>query len=175
MPKWKLQNYTTCCFKRFANVIDYVNHDQYFRHLNNMTYMQYNAVAIPVRSFQRNQQAVYTVYCTGPTRQRTHKLPRNYIVLPWMGTSWNSYFKSTSTCIPAQLKCLFIVVDTELTVKVLLFSVETFATGPIYQTAGMVMLQERLQPPIQPWRDGWYCCKPCFSVKISSIILISTI
>jgi hypothetical protein len=34
MPKGELQNHITWCFKRFANITDYVDHDQYFSCLN---------------------------------------------------------------------------------------------------------------------------------------------
>jgi hypothetical protein len=44
------------------------------------------------------------------------------------------------------LKSLFIVEDTQLSIKGLLALVQTFATGPIDQTAGMVVVKETDQP-----------------------------
>jgi hypothetical protein len=35
MPNGELQNHIPWCFQRFADFTDYVNHDQYFSHLNN--------------------------------------------------------------------------------------------------------------------------------------------
>jgi len=52
MPKGELQNHMAWCFKRFADFTDYVDHYQYFSRLNDAKYIQYNAVAIPVTSFE---------------------------------------------------------------------------------------------------------------------------
>jgi len=52
MPEGELQNDITCCFKRFNDFTDYVNHDQYFNHLNDAKYIRHNAVAILVTSFK---------------------------------------------------------------------------------------------------------------------------
>jgi hypothetical protein len=162
MPKWVLQNHIAWCFKRFEEFIDYVDHDQYFSHLNDAKYILYNAVAIPVTSFQSDEQVVHMVFCTGSTRWRKHKPTRNDTVLLWMGTSPDSHFKLTAGCIPARLKCLFVVEDAEWSVKRLLALVQTFATGPIRQTGGMVIVEGRHQPPMQPLHDGSYSRKHLF-------------
>jgi len=52
MPRGELQNHITWCFKRFADFTQYVNHDQDVSRLNDAKYIQYNAIAIPVTSFQ---------------------------------------------------------------------------------------------------------------------------
>jgi len=160
MPKGELQNHFAWCFRRFAAFTDYVDHDQYFSRLKDAKYMWYNAVAIPVTSFQCDEQAVHMVRCTGSTRWRKHKPQRNDKALLWMGTSLDSNFMATAGRIPARLKFLFVVEDAESSVKGLLALVQTFATGPIRQTAGIVIVEERHQPPIQPLQDGSYCRKP---------------
>jgi len=175
MPKGELQNHIAWCFKRFADFTDYVNHDQYFSCLNDANYIQYNAVAIPVTSFQCDEQAVHMVHCTGSTRRRKHKQPTNDTVLLWMGTSPDSHFKSTAGCIAARLMCLFVVENAESSVKVLLALVQTFATGPIRQTAGIMIVKERHQPPMQPLHDGSYHRKLLFGVGTTYIVLISAI
>jgi len=175
MPKGELQNHIAWCFKRFADFTDYVDHDQYFSCLNDANFIQYNAVAIPVTSFQCDEQAVHMVRCTGSTRRRKHKQPTNDTVLLWMGTSPDSHFKSTAGCIAARLKCLFVVENAESSVKVLLALVQTFATGPIRQTAGIMIVKERHQPPMQPLHDGSYHRKPLFGVGTTYIVLICAI
>jgi len=60
-----------------------------------------------------------------------------------MGTSPDSHLKSTAGCIARSLKCLFVVEDAKLSLKGLLALVQTFATVPIRQTAGMVNVEER--------------------------------
>jgi len=92
-----------------------------------------------------------------------------------MGTSAESHFKSTAGRISAQLKCLFVVEDAESSVKGLLVLVQTFATGPIRQTAGMVLVKEMHQPPIQPLHDGSYRRKPLFCVETTYIVSICAI
>jgi len=175
MPKWELQNHIVWCFKRFADFTDYIDHDQYFSCLNNAKHIPYKAVAIPVTSIHCDEQAVHMVCCTGSTRWRKHKPPRNDTVLLWMGTSPDSHFKSNAGGIPAQLKCLFIVKDAELSVNGLLSLVQTFATGPVRQTACMVIVEERHQPPMQPLHDGSYCRKPLVGVGTPDIVPISAI
>ena len=70
MPQGEQQNHITGYFKRFTDFKDYIDYGQYFSHLNDAKYIQYNAVAIPVMSFQCDQQAVHIVRCTGSTRWR---------------------------------------------------------------------------------------------------------
>jgi len=150
MPTGELQNQIAWGFKRFADFTDYVDHDQYFSRLKDAKYIQYNPVEILVTSFQCNEQAVHMVRCTGSTRWRKHKPPRNDTVLLWMGTSPDRHFKSTAGHIPVQFKCLFMVEDAELSVEGLFALVQTFATGLIRQTAGMVIVNKRHQPPMEP-------------------------
>jgi len=137
MPEGELPNHIAWCFKEFAHLTDYFNHDQYFSCPNDPKCFRYNVVAIPVTSFQCDDQAVQMVCCTGSTRWRKHMPRRNHTVLLWMGTIPDCHCKSTPGCIPARLKCLFILKHAELSVYGLLAMLQTFATGPIYQTAGM--------------------------------------
>jgi len=131
MPKGKLQNHVAWCFKRFANFTNYVDLDQYVGGLNNATYIQYNAVAIPEASFQCNEQAVKMVCCMLSTRWRKHKLPMNDTVHLGMGPSPDRHFKSTAGRILVPLKCLFAIEDAELCVNGHLLLVQTFTTWPI--------------------------------------------
>ena len=86
-----------------------------------------------------------------------------------MVTSPDSRFKLTAGYIPVWLKCLFVVQDTVLCVKGLLALVQMFATGLIRQTAGMVIMEERHQPLMQPIEAGSYCHEP-FSVLKPHIV-----
>jgi len=92
-----------------------------------------------------------------------------------MGTSPDSHFKSTAGRIPARLKCLSVVEDAESSVKGLLALVQTFATGPICQTAGMVIVEETHRPPMEPLHDGSYRRKPLFGVRTTYIVPLSAI
>jgi hypothetical protein len=175
MPKGETQNHIAWCFKRFANITDYIDHDQYFSCRNDAKYIRYNPVAIPVTSFQCNERAVHMVRCTGSTRWRKHKPPRNDTVCLWMGMSPDSQFKLTAERIPARLKCLFVTKDAESSIKGLLALVQTFTTGPIRQTAGMLIVEERHQPLMPPLHNGSYCHQPLFGSGTTYIIPISTI
>jgi hypothetical protein len=77
--------------------------------------------------------------------------------------------------IPARLKCLFVVDVAESSVNGLLALVQTFATGPIRLTAGMVIVKERHQPPMQPLHNGRYRRKPLFGVGTTYIVPMSAI
>jgi len=68
MPKVELQNHIVWCSKIFTDFTDYINYDRYFSRLNTANYIQYNTVAIPVTSFQCDEQAVPMVCSTGSTR-----------------------------------------------------------------------------------------------------------
>jgi len=81
----------------------------------------------------------------------------------------------TAELIPARLKRLFIVKVPELRVEGLLASVQTFASWPIHQTAGMVIVKERHEPLMQPLRDGSSRPKPLLGVGTTYIISISVI
>jgi hypothetical protein len=50
--------------------------------------------------------------------------------------------------IPARFKCLFVIKDAESSVIGLLALVQTFAAELIPQTAVMVIVEERHQPPM---------------------------
>jgi len=128
-----------------------------------------------VTSFQCDEQAVHLVGCTGSTRWRKRKPPRNDTVLHWMGTSLDCHFKLTAGRIPAQLKSCFVVQDAELGVQGLVALAQTFATGPIRQTAGMLIFEERHQPPMQPLQDGSYHHMSLLSIRTTNIIPISVI
>jgi hypothetical protein len=175
MSNRELQNHIDCCFKRFADFTDYVDHDQYFSCLNDARYIWYNTVAILATSFQCDEQAVHIVHCTGSTIWRKHTPRRNDTVLLWMGIGPDGHFKSTAVRIPTRLKCVFVVEDAESTIKELLAFVQTFATVPIFQTAGMVIVAERHQPPMQPLHDGSYRRKPLCSIATTYIVPISAI
>jgi len=113
MRKGGLQNHIAWCFTRFADFTDDVDHDQYVRHLINANFIRYSAVAIPVMSFQCDEQAVHIVRCTWSTRWRKHKPPRYDTALLCMGTSPHSHLKSTAGHITAWLKCHFVLQDPE--------------------------------------------------------------
>lgn len=66
LPKGELLNHIASCFKRFVDMIDYVNHNQYLSNLNNVKCICYNAVTIPVTCFQCDNQAVSIVLARGP-------------------------------------------------------------------------------------------------------------
>ena len=173
--KAELQNHIAWCLKRYADFTDYIDHNRYFSHLNDAKSIRYNAVPILVTTFQWDVQAAYMVHCTGSTRWRNHQQPRNDTLLLWMGMSPDSHFKMTAGCIPAHIKCLFIVDDAKSSGTGLLVLVQTFATGLIRQTAGMVIVGERHQPPVQPLHDGSYPHWPIFSIGTTYIIPISAI
>jgi len=163
IPKGELQNHIAWCFKIFADITDYVGHNQYFCRLNDAKYIRYNAVAHLLPSFQCNEEAVHMVPCTGSTRSRKHKPPRIDTVLLWMGMSPDSHFKLTAWRIPAQLKCLFVGKYFEFKVKGLLALDPMFATGPTRQTAGMVIVEERHYHLMRPLHDGRNHCNHLFS------------
>jgi hypothetical protein len=87
-----------------------------------------------------------------------------------MGTRPDSHIKSTAGRIRARLKCLFVVHGAESNVNGLLVFVQTFATGPIRQTAGMVIIKETHQPPMQPLNNGSYHCKLLSTVGTTYIV-----
>jgi len=175
MPKGEIQNHIAWCFKRFANFTDYIDHHQYFSRLNDAQYIQYNTVAIEVRSFECNERAVHMVPCTGSTRWRKHMPPRDESMHPWMGKSPDSHFMSAGGCLGTWLKVDVIVEDAELSVKSLLTSVQTFVAKPICQTAVMVILEERHQPQLATLHNGSYYPKPLCSVGTTCIGYISMI
>jgi hypothetical protein len=77
--------------------------------------------------------------------------------------------------IPAPLKCLFIVEDAESNIQGLLALVQTFATRPIRQTAGMVIVEEMHQPLMEPSHHGSYCRNPRCGLGTTYIVPISAI
>jgi len=101
--------------------------------------------------------------------------PRNDTVLLWMGTSPDSHIKLTAGRTLARLKCLSVIEDAESSVEGHLALVDTFATGPIHESAGMMIVEERHQPPMQPLHDGSYRCNPFFSIISTYIIPTSMI
>jgi hypothetical protein len=126
MSKGELQNPIASFFNRYANFIYYVDHDQYFRGPNDAEYIRYNTVAHPVTSVQYDQQAIHMVCCTGSTRWRKHKPPRNDTVHLWMGTSPDSQFELTAEHIPTGVKGHSIIEHAESRVKRLLTLVQMF-------------------------------------------------
>jgi len=111
IPKGELQNHIAWCCIRFADFADYGDQDQYFGRLNDTTYIWHNPAVIAVTSFECNEQAVHMDSCTGSTRWRTHKPPRNGMVHFRMGTSPDSRCKSPARQISARLKFLFFAED----------------------------------------------------------------
>jgi hypothetical protein len=92
-----------------------------------------------------------------------------------MTTSPDSHSKSTAGGIPTWLRCLVVIEDAEPIMKALLALVQTFATGPIHQTAGTVIVEERHELPIQPWDDGSSCHKPVFGIGTTDMVPTSAI
>ena len=88
------------------------------------------------------------VCCTGSTRWRKHKAPRNDTVCLWMGTRPDSHYNLTASRIPAHLKFHFVIDDAESFIKELVALVQTSATGLIRQTAVNIIDKERHQPPM---------------------------
>jgi len=115
------------------------------------------------------------VHCTGSTRWRKQKPPRNDTVRLWMGTSLDCHFKLTAPCITPCLESLFVAEDAESSVKGLLTLVLTPATGPICHTAGMVIADDRHQPPMQTLEGASYCQKPVFGIGTTYVVPISAI
>ena len=106
---------------------------------------------------------------------RQYKPPRYDGVLLWMGMSPNGHFKSTTGGITTWLKCLFVFKAAESSIYKLLALFKTFPTGAICQTAGMVIVEVRHQPPMQPFHDESYRFKPLFFVGTGYIISVSLI
>jgi len=129
MPKEEIQNYIAQYFTRFADITDYVEHDQYFSGLNKANHIWYNAVVIQVTSFQCDEQAIHTFHCTWSTWWRYHTSPGDNKVLYWMRSSLDRQFHWTAESITARLKCEFVVEDSKSQVQGLLALVKTFARG----------------------------------------------
>ena len=90
-----------------------------------------------------------------------------------METGPDSHCSLTAGCIPAPVKCLCIIKDAESRIEELLAMVQTFATEPIHQTAGMVIVKERHLLLMQPLQDGSYLRTHLVSVHTTNIIPIS--
>jgi len=172
MSRGELQNWIAWCFERFADFTGHADHDQDFSHLNHAKNSRYSAVEIPAAYFQCAEQAVHMVRCTESKRWRKNKPPWYDTVLVWMGSSPNSHFKSTAGPILTGLKSLLIVEDAEWSITGSVALVQTFATGPIRQTAGVVIVEDRHQPPMQPLSNGTYCHMPPFGVGMKYIVPI---
>jgi len=175
MPEAEPQNHISWCLKRFANFRAYIDQDHYFSRLKDGKYILNSAVAIRETSVHCDDQAVHMVRCPWSTRWRMYKPPRNDTVRVWMGRSPDSQFKFTAECIPTQLKCLFGVDDAEASITRLPTSVQTFGTAPIHRIAGMVIIDMRPRPSIQPLHDASYCRKSLFAVRTTYIFPMSTI
>jgi hypothetical protein len=146
MPKGELQNHIPWCIKKFATFTDSIDNNQYFGHLNEAEYIQYNAVAILMTSFQCNTRAVQKVSSSWSTKWRKHKLPTNNTALLWMVTSPDRDLKWTAELVPALLKFHSILEDPESTLKGLLALVQKIITVCIRQTARISIVKERHQP-----------------------------
>jgi len=126
-------------------------------------------------SFQCDEQAVPMFHFTGSTMWRKEKTLRKYTVLLWMGTSPESHFQSTPGHISARFNRYFILESAEVIIQWLLDVVETFATGPTSQNAGIVIVEARHQPPIQPLYNESYHWMPHFDSGTTYIVPISVI
>jgi len=115
------------------------------------------------------------VHCTGSRRWRKHKPPRIDTVRHWMGMSPDNHFESTAWHITALLKCLFVVEGAESSIQSLVAFVQKFTTVLIHQAAGMVIVEERHQPPMTSLHDRGSHRKHRFGVGITDIIPLSTI
>lgn len=93
----------------------------------------------------------------------------------WMVTSLDRHFKSTAGLILVCLKPLFVFDNAESIVKGLLAMVQTFSTGPIRRTAGMGIVEEWHQPPMQWLYHGRYHIKPVIHVTATYVIRIYAI
>jgi hypothetical protein len=82
---------------------------------------------------------------------------------------------STAARIPARSRCHFIVKNAASSIKELLALLRMFPTGPIQQTAGRVIVEERHRPPMQPLHNGSYSRKTHFGVRSTYIVPISAI
>jgi len=94
-----------------------------------------------------------------------HNPPRNATVLLCVGTSPDRHFKLTAGHIPTGLKCIFVVKDAESIVSDLLALVQSFATGQICQTVGMLIDEVMYQAPMEDLCDGTYGRKLLFSIR----------
>ena len=83
-------------------------------------------------------------------------------------------FKLTTGCIPARLKCLFVIEDAKWSVTGPLALVQMLPTGPIYRTAGMVIVEEMHEPPMQPLHDTSAMGSPLAAVMIHEWIVACT-
>jgi hypothetical protein len=169
IPIGELQNYIPWRLKRFADFTDYVDHDKYISRCNVSKYIRYNTAPTLVTSFQCDEQALDMVRCTGPSWWRKHKPPRNNTVHLWMGTRLDSHLKSTAGHITTWLKWLFIIQDDESSIKGLVALVHTIVTGPIHHCAGMGIIKERNQPPIEPLNNTIVCIISPSEPLISSL------
>jgi hypothetical protein len=66
-------------------------------------------------------------------------LPNSDTVLLWLWTSPDSHFNLTAGRIAAKLKSLLVVEDAEMSNMELLALLKLFTTGPICQTADIVI------------------------------------
>jgi hypothetical protein len=81
----------------------------------------------------------------------------------------------TAGCVRTWLNCLFVIKHAEWSNTGLHTLVQTFSTGPIPQTAGMVIVEERHQPPMQPLHNRRYRGKPLFDIEPTYIVPLSAI
>jgi len=70
-----------------------------------------------------------------------------------MGMSLDSPCNATAECSSAWFKCVFVVEDAESSIIGLIAMVQLFPTGPVHETIGMVVVEERHQSPMQPSHD----------------------
>jgi hypothetical protein len=130
-------------------------------------------VPILVMSFHCDKQPVDMVRRTGSARWRKHTPQMNDTVLLWIVTSPDSHLMSTAGCSPAWLKWRFVVEDAESSSIGHLALVKMIATGPIYQTARMVIVQKWHQPPMQPLHDRSNHFTPHVSIGTTYIVPIA--
>jgi hypothetical protein len=78
---------------------------------------------------------------------KKYKPPRHDTVLLSMGMSLDTQPESPAGRVPAESKYLSVARNSPSSLKRLLALVQMFTTVPIYQTAGMVIVEER-HPPL---------------------------
>jgi len=109
-----------------------------------------------------------------------HKVEKAWATKKWNSASLDGdeseyHCKLNAGRIPARLKCFFVVENAESSVKGLFSLVQAFGTGLICQTAGMVIVEESYQPPMQPLHNGSYRREPHFGIRTTYIVFISAI
>jgi hypothetical protein len=100
---------------------------------------------------------------------------RNDTALLTMGTIPESHFQVTAGCNPTQMKCLFIMEDTESIIEELVTLLQAFPRGPICHTPGIAVVEKRYEPPMQLLDDCSNSSMPRLVIATTYNFPISTI